>query len=118
MAGYDQLQRFYLSATCPVLTPRNRDKYLVSLSGQNELLMVQYNGNYVADIPLQKIEQVLKAHDYSEVFQMGIPQEEMSVEFENPKVNAKVYFENVQAFKTGNNYKVSGGSAVLLIKQK
>jgi hypothetical protein len=118
VAGYDQFQRFYLTATCPVLTPENRDKYLVSLSGQNELLMVQYNGNYVADIPLGKIEQVLKAHDYSEVFQRNIPQEEMSVEFENQKVKMKVYFENVEAFKSGNDYKVSGGGAILLIKQK
>lgn len=118
VAGYDQLQRFYLSAACPVLTPKNRDKYLVSLSGENELLTVQYNGNYVVDISLQKIEQVVKAHDYSEVFQRDIPQEDMSVEFENQKVKAKVYFDYVEAFKTGNNYKVSGGEATLLIKQK
>jgi hypothetical protein len=118
VAGYDQFQRFYLSATCPILTKENRDKYIVSLSGQNELLMVQFNGDYVADIPLAKIEQALKAHDYSEVFQRDIPQEDLSVEFENQKVKAKVYFESVEAFKTDNNYKVSGGSAILLIKQK
>jgi len=118
VAGYDQLQQIYLSNVCPVLSPENRDKYLVSLSGQNELLMVQYNGNYVVDIPLQKIEQVLKAHDYSEVFQMGIPQEEMSVEFENSKVKAKVYFGHVEAFKVGATYKLSSGQATLLIKRK
>jgi hypothetical protein len=118
VAGYDQLQRFYLTNSCPVLTPENRDRYLVSLSGQNELLMVQYNGNYVVDIPLQKIEQALKAHDYSQVFQMSIPPDEMMVEFENKKIKAKVYFEHVEAFKSGNFYKISGGQGNLLIKQK
>ncbi len=118
LAGYDQLQRIYVTATCPALTKENRDKYLVSLSGQNKLLMVQYNGEYIVDIPLSKIEQVLRAHDYSEVFHMNIPQEELSVEFENQKVKTKVYFEHVQAFKIGQDYRVSGGQATFLIKRK
>jgi hypothetical protein len=118
IAGYDQEQRIYLGGNCPVAGPDNWDQYLLSFSNQNESLTVQYRGKFLADIPLQKIEQVLKAHDYSEIFRSKIPQEDLSVEYENGKVKMKVYFQTVLAFKYGDGYRVSGGSGVLLIKQK
>jgi hypothetical protein len=116
--GYDQEQHINLSTSCPVPSLQNRDEYLVSFTDKNQFMTVQYQGQFLADIPLQKIEQVIKTYDYRNMVQMNIPVQDLSVEYENDKVKAKVYFQTIDAFKQGDEYRLSNGYGTLLISRK
>jgi hypothetical protein len=50
--------------------------------------------------------------------QMNIPVQDLSVEYENDKVKAKVYFQTIDAFKQGDEYRLSNGYGTLLISRK
>lgn len=119
IAGYSQEQQFYFRPGCPVIKPGLNDRlYVAGLTDQNRILTVQFGDHILADVPLEKLSQVMKAYDYNEIIRSRVPQKELSVEFENAKVKLKVYFQSLQAFKTGEELRVTGGSGTLLIKLK
>jgi hypothetical protein len=117
--GFAQEQQVYFGVGCPVIRKGHNDRSLVAgLSNRNMTLTVQFGQEHLADVPLEKITQVLKAHDYSEIFRSKIPQRDLSVDYENKTVRIRVCFKDVRAFKTGNDYRVSGGSGTILVSRK
>jgi len=119
IAGFSQQQTINFGPGCPLIQMGVNDKsFVTGLTDQNRKLTLQYGSKFLADIPLGKVCEKLKAYDYNEIIRSKVPQEDLVVEYEDPKLKVKIYLRSVEAFKTGEEIRITSGNGILLVQPK
>jgi hypothetical protein len=117
--GDDELQDFNMNqGSAAPFVSSNSNGYFLGFPKQTQILFVFYDGQPLAEVPLEKLAQRLAKYDITDALRRRVNPKDMTLEYENKKVELKFYFSNVSTYSEDGKLKIRNGTGVLLAKRK
>ncbi len=116
--GDYELQDFYICQGQVKNNPQNYPGYFLGFPNLAQFLLIEFDGISLGEIPLDSLAKKIQREDAQ-----GIPKDKMqpnamTLEFENKKVEVKLYFSSVGTYLDGKQLKILSGSGVLVAIRK